>query len=236
MLAGKFLLWFNDGFAKRPAVRKRIKTAIALLLLPFCIGAVKALVRVFQETGQADTIWVAIVAGAACWLGIFLLLPKPMRVYVFGHELTHVLWTWLFGGRVKKFKATAKGGHVVVTRTNFLIVLAPYFFPLYAILVVLCFVLGHLIWGWTTYLVWFHLLVGAAYAFHVTLTIHILQTRQTDITSQGYFFSAVIIFLGNISVLLIGVPMLTARVSLLTSLGWWLEESGAIFLRLRDLF
>ena len=43
----------------------------------------------------------------ACWLTIYLLLPKPMWVYVFGHELTHALWTWLFGGRVKKFKAFA---------------------------------------------------------------------------------------------------------------------------------
>lgn len=230
-----FLLWFVDWFAKRPAVQKWIKTVIAVLLLPFCVGAVRALARVFGETGDADTIWVAMVAGAACWLGIFLLLPKPMRVYVFGHELTHALWTWIFGGKVKRFRATSKGGHVVVTKSNFLIALAPYFFPVYVVLVVLCFVLGHLIWGWTPYLVWFHLLVGAAYAFHITLTCHILQTRQTDITSHGYFFSAVIIFLGNISVLLIGVPLLTARVTLLASLGWWLEESGAVFLRVRHL-
>jgi hypothetical protein len=159
-----------------------------------------------------------------------------MRLYVFGHELTHALWTWLFGGRVKRFKATAKGGHVVVTRSNFVIALAPYFFPVYVVLLILCFVVGHVIWGWTPYLVWFHLLIGAAYAFHVTLTFHILRTRQSDITSQGYFFSAVIIFLGNVGVLLIGLPLITARVSVLASLGWWLQESGGVFLRVRDLF
>ena len=186
--------------------------------------------------GNADTIWVAILAGAACWLAIFLLLPKPMRVYVFGHELTHALWTWIFGGKVTRFKATSKGGHVVVTRSNFLIALAPYFFPVYVVLLILCFVLGHLIWEWTPYVVWFHLLIGAAYAFHVTFTCHILRTRQSDITSQGYFFSAVIIFLGNAGVLLIGLPLITARVTWLASLSWWLEESGAVFLRLRDLF
>lgn len=217
-------------------MRKWIKTIIAVLLVPFCVGAIRALGRVFRETGQADTIWVAILAGAACWLGIFLLLPKPMRIYVFGHELTHALWTWLFGGKVKRFKATAKGGHVVVTRSNFVIALAPYFFPVYVVLLILCFVVGHLIWGWTPYLVWFHLLIGAAYAFHVTLTFHILRTRQSDITSQGYFFSTVIIFLGNVGVLLIGLPLITARVTVLASLGWWLQESGGVFLRVRDLF
>jgi len=210
------------------------KTIIAILLLPFCIGAVQALFKVLAQTGQADTIWVATAGGAACWLAVFLLLPKPMRIYVFGHELTHVLWTWAFGGKVKKFKATSDGGHVVVTKNNFMIALAPYFFPLYVVLVVGCFVMGHLLWGWTRYLVWFHLLVGAAYAFHITLTWHILQTRQSDITSQGYFFSAVIIFLGNIGVLLIGVPLLT-KVPVLSSLGWWMTESGAVLLRLRGL-
>src|SRR6185503_1317935 len=117
-----------------------------------------------------------------------------------------------------------------VTRSNFVVTLAPYFFPLYVVLVVFCFISGHLLWGWTRYLVCFHLLVGAAYAFHVSLTWHILQTRQTDITSQGYLFSGVIIFLGNITVLLVGIPLLTAQVSLLTSMRWWLQESGAILL------
>ncbi|MBI3191531.1 MAG: hypothetical protein HYZ36_02620, partial [Pedosphaera parvula] len=159
-----------------------------------------------------------------------------MWLYVVGHEMTHALWTWLFGGRVKSLKATSKGGQVVVTRFNFLIVLAPYFFPFYVFVVVLFFVLGHVIWGWTRYLVWFHLLVGAAYAFHVTLTWHTLQTRQSDITQQGYLFSTVIIFLGNVGVLLIGVPLLTAKVGLGRALGWWLEETGGVLHRLAGLF
>src|SRR6266699_1585458 len=121
------------------AMPKWLKTIIAILLLPLCIGVTNALIMVLHASGGANTVWVPMLAGAACWLVILLLLPKPMWVYVFGHELTHALWTWLFGGRVKKFKATSEGGHVVVTKNNFVIVLAPYFFPLYAALVVLCF-------------------------------------------------------------------------------------------------
>ena len=204
------------------------------MLLPFCIGAARALLRVLARSGQADTLWIAMAGGAGCWLAIFLLLPKPMRLYILGHELTHALTTWAFGGKVKKLKVTASGGHVVVSKTNFVIALAPYFFPLYAALIVACFALGRLVWDWTAYVAWFHLLLGAAYAFHVTLTWHILQTRQTDITSQGLFFSAVIIFLGNIGILLLGVPLLT-NIPVLTSLGWWLSESGAFLLRLRQL-
>src|SRR6266699_1016714 len=207
---------------------KWVKTIIAVLLLPLCIGVSNALVMVLRASGGANTVWVPMLAGAACWLVILLLLPKPMWVYVFGHELTHALWTWLFGGRVQKFKATSQGGHVVITRNNFLLTLAPYFFPLYVAVVVLIFTLGHWLWGWTRYLAWFHLLVGAAYAFHVTLTCHALRTRQSDISQQGYLFSAVIIWLGNVAVLLFGVPLVTSRVGLLTALRWFLERTGEV--------
>ncbi len=207
---------------------KWLKLALAILLLPFCWGAAGALFRLVRASGSAEQFWFPFLGGAACWLGVFLLLPKPMLIYVFGHELTHAVWTWLFGGRVKRFKFSAKGGHVVVTRSNFLIVLAPYFFPLYAILVVVTFAAGHLLFGWQSYRVWFHLLLGAAYGFHLTLTWHILQTRQSDITSQGFLFSVVVVFLGNIVVLLVGLPLLTAQVGLVHVFSWWLESTAGL--------
>jgi hypothetical protein len=209
-------------------VSKWIKFIIAVLLLPVCAGAALALWQVLRASGSADTTWIPILAGAACWIVIFLLLPKPMWIYVFGHELTHALWTWLFGGQVKRLKVSSSGGHVIISKTNFVIALAPYFFPLYAVLIVATFALGHWIWDWHGYLVWFHLAIGAAYAFHVTLTWHVLQTRQSDITSQGYLFSAVIIFLGNASVLLFGVPLLMAKVRLADVLAWGWTDTGKI--------
>jgi len=217
-------------------VLKWCKTIIAILLAPLCIGGASALWMVVRASGDADTTWVPALSGAACWLVIYLILPKPMWVYVFGHELTHVLWTWMMGGRVKKFKASAQGGQVIVTKNNFLIALAPYFFPLYAVLVVFAFLIGHWLWNWRHYLVWFHLLLGAAYAFHVTLTWHILKNRQTDITDQGYLFSAAIIFLGNVSVLLIGIPLLAARVDVSTALRWWLGCTQEVLRHLGIVF
>jgi hypothetical protein len=211
---------------------KFCKAFIAILLLPICAGAAWAFWRVVRESGNADTIWVATLSGAGCWLVIYLLLPKPMWIYVVGHELTHAVWTWLMGGQVKRFKAGSKGGHVVVTKSNFLIALAPYFFPLYALLLVLVFVLGRLAWDWRGYVVWFHVLLGAAYAFHVTLTWHVLKNTQSDITEHGYLFSAVIIFLGNVSLLLVGIPLLTSRISVATAFRWWFSYTAQV---LRDL-
>ena len=209
---------------------------IAVALLPVCVGAGQALCMAVRASGSADTTWVPLLAGAACWVVIFLLLPKPMLMYVLGHELTHAVWTWLFGGRVKRIKASPSGGHVVVTKTNFLIALAPYFFPLYAVLVILIFLAGHLIWNWIQFRVWFHLLLGAAYAFHVTLTGQVLLTRQSDITSQGWLFSAVVIYLGNVGVLVLGVPLLAAQVDVPTVLGWWFRCTIEVIQRLGGVF
>lgn len=208
---------------------------VAIALLPLCIGAARALWMVILSSGSAQTTWVPLLAGAACWVVIYLLLPKPMWIYVLGHELTHAAWAWLFGAEVRRLKVTSNGGHVVITKTNFLIALAPYFFPLYAVLVVAVFFLAHLIWDLRRFLALFHLLLGAAYAFHVTLTAHILKTRQSDITQQGYFFSAVVIYLGNISVLLLGIPLLASKVQLWTAMGWWLECTGEVFHRIGQL-
>jgi hypothetical protein len=217
-------------------VPKWCKTVVAVLLLPLCIGGGSALGRVISRSGGADTVWVPMLAGMACWVVIYLLLPKPMWVYVFGHELTHAVWTWVFGGRVKRFRATSNGGHVVVTKSNFVVALAPYFFPLYAVLLVGLFATGNWLWHWNRYAVWFHLLLGAAYGFHVTLTWHVLKTSQSDITEQGYLFSAVIVFLGNAGVLLLGIPALTAQVGVLTALRWWFECTAAVFRHLGRLW
>jgi len=151
---------------------------------------------------------VPLLAGVACWVVVYVLLPRPMWVYVFGHELTHVIWAWVFEARVKKFYVSSRGGHVILDKVNSLIVLAPYFFPLYALCVAIVYAIGHLVWDWEPYRPAFLLLLGASYAFHVTLTIHALKTEQTDITSQGWFFSVVVIWLGNLAILVPGLCLL----------------------------
>ena len=179
---------------------KWIKFIIAILLLPVCAGAARALWRVLCASGRADTVWVPLLAGAACWLVIFLLLPKPMWIYVFGHELTHALWTWLFGGQVKKMKVVVRRRPRRHVQNQFSSSrwrrIFSRFTPRWSSCVFAArpFDLGlaRIIWSG------FICAVGAAYAFHVTLTWHTLKTRQSDITSQGWLFSAVIIFLGNV--------------------------------------
>lgn len=178
--------------------------------------------------GRTSHFWVPVLAGATSWVVVFLSLPKPMWLYVVGHELTHALWAVVCGGKVRRFMASARGGHVVVTKSNLLITLSPYFFPLYAALWVLLFVIGDALFGWRRWLPWFHFGLGFAYAFHLTLTIHILRTRQPDLESEGWVFSAVIIWLGNALTLLIALPLLTRVVPLMTAFAWVFGRVGRI--------
>jgi len=218
-------------------VRKVWKTLVAVLLLPSCVGAVRSLVHVVSAAGGATTFWLPFLCGVACWVVIFWLLPRPMWLYVFGHELTHALATWLCGGRVKRMRVTSRGGHVLVSKDNWWVTLAPYFLPIYVILVLAGYGLGHLFWGWGRHPEWLYLLLGAAYAFHLTLTCQVLsQTRQTDITSQGVLFSGVIIVLGNLIVPMVGLPLLTGVAPLGTVLAWWWQETAHVWLWLSRVF
>lgn len=190
---------------------KWAKAILALLLLPACSGTARLLPQVAGAAGDALDVWVPMASGAGCWIVVFLFLPRQTWLYVVGHELTHVVWSWLFGGKVKRFSINKQGGFVVVTRSNFLVALAPYFFPLYAAIIVLVFGTVNCFLPSPSAVPVFHLLLGAAYAFHVTWTWEILRTEQSDILGQGILFSALVIWLGNLLVLIAGISLLSGK-------------------------
>ncbi len=135
------------------------------------------------------------------------LFPPFWTAYVAGHELTHALWALLFGKRVKAIKVRKSGGHVVLSGTNSLITLAPYFFPFYAVIWLGFATVAN---RWRTSVVPSWLLAsgfGAAYAMHVLMTAKVLRFRQPDIESEGYLFSAVVVALGNLAMALLLIPI-----------------------------
>ncbi len=188
-----------------------------------------ALWQVIILSGKAETIWLATLSGAVIWIIIFIFLPSPKWLYVLGHELTHALWSFSFGGKLKKIKVTSGGGHVNITKSNFLVSLAPYFFPLYVLIIIIIFLIGNFFWNWNPYILYFYFFIGMAYSFHVTLTFNILKIKQPDIKGEGYIFSTIIIFLGNILVLLIGIPLLTNKITISNSINLWLNQSFQIY-------
>jgi hypothetical protein len=206
----------------------------AILLTPIGVGVSWAVMDVVGAIGSTLDFWIPVAAGMAIWMVIYGSLPRPMWLYVVGHELTHALWSLLFGGRVKSMKVGARGGHVVVTRSNTLVVLAPYFFPLYAMIWVVVYQLFFVVLGGVTSMFWFHLGLAVAYAFHVTLTVSVLRVRQPDIEGEGWIFSGVIIWVSHALLLLVSLAWVSGRVSQSTAWGFVLRRMGRTLRLLLD--
>lgn len=185
-----------------------LKFTAGIFLLPSCWGLVPTIASLVSQGLGPVGVWIPLAAGAACWGVFYWLLPKPMWTYVLGHELTHAVWAWLFGARVTRLAVSQKGGHVIVSKTNFLIALAPYFFPFYAICIALIYAAVAAWFDKRVIAPWFHLVFGAAYGFHFTMNADVLRTRQPDLVEHGYFFSFVIIWIGNAVMVLLTLSLL----------------------------
>ena len=195
---------------------RRVKFFFAVLLLPVCVGVGQALFDIISQLEFNEMVMAPFLTGIICMGLVFFWLPRPILVYILGHEFTHAIAAMLCGGRVKGMKVGRDGGHVYVTRDNFFVTLAPYFIPIYAIMVFVVFALGRQLLGWEGFVAWalFFWALGLSYTFHILLTWDILHTRQPDITSQGYLFSAVVIFLGNALVVIIGMNIVSSDIGL----------------------
>jgi len=194
---------------------------VGFLVLPFCAAVTMTFVSLVHEFPWTVGLFsmspaLLFTAGFAAGLIAFLAMPPPVRVYVIGHELTHVLWAWLFGAKVSGLRLGAGGGSVKVSKTNPLIVLAPYFFPFYTVLVALLLGLLAVWWPVERFAVVFHFLLGLTFSFHLTMTIMTLAQKQSDITSQGRVFSAVTIYFMNVLVLCMVLVGASPRVTLKT--------------------
>lgn len=172
-------------------------------LLPLCVSVSLALLetlRSLQTSGSLlspESSW--LLTGYLLWLGMWFFLPQPVRAYVVAHELTHALWALFCGARVQNLKVSAKGGSVRVSKSNMFITLAPYFFPLYTVLVILLYLLTRCFINPVPLPLAWLFLVGLTWGFHVTFTVQSLMVTQPDIQEYGRLFSYVLIYLFNLA-------------------------------------
>jgi len=190
-----------------------VKNVIALFLLPWCAIFTQTFFTAFTRATIHDRLWAGaefwfFALGAVLWLIAFFGLPRPVIIYVFGHELTHAFWVLLMGGRVSRFRVSGDGGHIVTNRINFWIALAPYFFPLYSVLMIALYGLASLFTNVAPYGQLLFALLGVTWAFHFTFTCWMIPKNQTDLSDHGTFFSLVFIYLMNLA--LLGVLLIIA--------------------------
>ncbi len=183
---------------------------LGVLLLPFCLGAGWELASTLATVTYQPFVPYWFFGGFLLYLVVHFLFRKPILGYVVGHELTHALFAILFGGSVKSFHASEKGGRVQLTKSNFIITLAPYFFPLYTAAALAAYWIARAA-GAASFEPWFVLLAGASFSFHIVLTALFLRTDQSDIREHGAFFSYPLILFFNIVLTALLVRLLLAR-------------------------
>lgn len=197
-----------------------LNTVIGLFLLPVAGIWTQTFFTVFSQLTVHQRFWATeefwfFSLGAILWVISFFGLPRPLLIYVFGHELTHAVWVWAMGGRVSKFAVSRDGGHIITNKHNFWIALAPYFFPLYSIFVIIAYgITSFFVKDMAPYHAWLYALIGVTWAFHITFTLWMIPKGQTDLTYHGTFFSLVVIYLMNLLVLTIFLLVATPKVTL----------------------
>ncbi len=194
---------------------RTLKWLVGLLLLPVTYAAIRTLWDLVLSA-RPDTlaevpvgVW-SLAGGFTLWVFIFLAMSRPVRTYILAHELTHALWGALMGARVSKLKVSGKGGSVHLSKTNFLITLAPYFYPFYTVLAIAAYYLLLIFFDIRRYEPFWLSVIGLTWGFHLTFTIVMLMERQSDIHDNGRLFSYTIIVLFNVLFLCLGIVVVAA--------------------------
>jgi hypothetical protein len=171
-------------------------TTIALLLLAIRIATVPQPMSMFA-------------VGFAVYFALWWFVFRYSRFTFFvtlEHELTHSLFAALTLHRVKGLRVTAtRGGQMTyVGQGNWLITVAPYFFPTLSLALILAFAaipinVSGLDDG----------LVGASFAYHLTSTWRETRPGQSDIKKAGIWFC--VAFLPTANMITAGIVLAFAH-------------------------
>ena len=200
--------------------KRWVKFLVGLFLIPPAWVLTQTFFTAFARTTLRGDFWITeefwfFSLGVILWMVTFFGLPRPLWLYVFGHELTHAIWVLLHGGKVHRFEVTRQGGHILADRTNTLIALAPYFFPIYSVLVFALYGLVGIFIDVTPYAYVLYGLIGITWAFHMSFTIWMITKGQPDLHYGGTFFSIMVIYLINL--LLLAAMLIIAS----PDVSWW---------------
>jgi hypothetical protein len=147
----------------------------------------------------------SLLFGAFAYLCLHSLLRKPERMYLWGHEFTHLFVAKLFLRSVHGFHITSRsGGKVVIDRTNVAIDLAPYALPFYNVIALLpaTLIAGNPPYARKIYL-------GAAaflFTMHLCFSAEGFIDGQPDVRRSGRIFSLAVVLL----LLMLWTPILAA--------------------------
>lgn len=180
-----------------------LKWPVAVAALIFLPGLAYALSFVVRGIVAHPRHVLPFLAGAGVYALVFVGLTRRRVGFwtIVEHELTHALFAWATFHRVVGFSAMRSGGHVrYVGRGNWLIAIAPYFFPTFTVLVIAVLSAlppAHLTLG--------AVVLGVCVAHHVLSTWMETHRHQTDLREVGWLWSW--LFLPSVNAFVLGIVL-----------------------------
>jgi len=159
---------------------------LSLLSLPIGRYAfVKLVLRCFSEPMDLLPLLVGAAALMLAWRQLSWFAWGANKVIVWEHELTHAIFAWMTGHKVLRQEWFGNEGGKIefVGRGNWLITVAPYFFPTTAFLLLVPALLMPF-----NFLPWSQLALGVALGFHLISTYIETHRDQSDLKKLGWLF------------------------------------------------
>lgn len=169
------------------AVKWPVAVVAVILLLPSAVAFFNLVLSVVTAPVAMFTFLLGATTYSLLWWKYFR--PKQMTVaQTLEHEVTHCIFAVATGHRVTALEAKSdgKGGLARYEggRGNWLITISPYFFPTSCLILIIPLALAGPV---VTTLG--NVLIGAAFALHVTSTYRETHPDQTDLKRVGYPFA-----------------------------------------------
>ncbi|MEP4077556.1 hypothetical protein [Haloferula sp.] len=185
---------------------------LGLMMLPLCGVTSWTFFSQFSDAAlrhdfwRGSEFWYFATGGLLMtgWFATGLFKDFFLYLYVLGHELTHIVFIWMFRGKVSDWGVSVDGGYVTTDKSNIVIALAPYFVPLWAASVVGIFaVVGYFVDLPAPAMKSLFGLLGFFWAFHLLWTLWMIPRDQPDLRENGTFLSLTIIYLANLLILVV---------------------------------
>jgi len=146
-----------------------------------------------------------LLGGSVAYLVVHLFLRKPERIYLWGHEFSHLVVAKLFFRKIHQFQISSRsGGKVVMDRTNVMIDLAPYTVPLYCLTAAVSAQLFRHSSPWVPDL--YLVVLSFLFTMHLLFSAEGFAHAQPDLMRSGLLFSLAVVLL----FLLLWIPILLA--------------------------
>lgn len=173
-----------------------LKWPVAIAAVILAPGLVYALYFVIRELAAAPRSCAPFLVGAAAYAAFWFAFGSRRLGFwaTLEHELTHAIFAWATFHPVVGFRASLRGGgHIrYLGRGNWLIAIAPYFFPTVSLIAI-----AALTWAPGHHLALGGAVLGVTVAYHALSTWSETHRHQTDLREVGWLFCVPFLIAAN---------------------------------------